>query len=54
MNNIHEKDWADDSWCGHTGMDNFSDYCVVEKKENNVVIDKPDSATEEKSSSEKE
>ena len=27
MNNIQEKDWAEDSWCGHTGMDSESDYC---------------------------
>jgi|GEM_PF-6201258 len=27
MNNVQEKDWAEDSWCGHTGMDSSSDYC---------------------------
>lgn len=27
MNNIHEKDWAEDSWCGHSGMTSSSDYC---------------------------
>lgn len=37
MNNIQEKDWADDSWCGHTGMDNFTDYCVVDKGNDEVA-----------------
>jgi D-alanine transaminase len=30
MNNIHEKDWADDSWSGHSGMENNPDYCFHE------------------------
>jgi hypothetical protein len=28
MNQIQEKDWAEDSWHGHTGMDSSSDYCT--------------------------
>ena len=31
MNNIQEKDWADDTWCGHTGMDNSSEYSIVDQ-----------------------
>ncbi|MCL2457686.1 MAG: hypothetical protein FWF31_02325 [Desulfobulbus sp.] len=27
MNNIQEKDWAEESWHGHTGMDSSDDYC---------------------------
>ncbi len=30
MNQIQEKDWADTSWHGHTGMDSTSDYCIVD------------------------
>ncbi len=28
MNNIQEKDWAEDDWSGHTGMDSDSCYCT--------------------------
>lgn len=45
MNNIHEKDWAEDSWSGHTGMDNFSDYCFVNDKTDEVLKDKPEAVT---------
>lgn len=31
MNNIHEKDWAEDMWHGHTGMDCSSEYCFLEE-----------------------
>lgn len=31
MNNIHEKDWAEDNWGGHSGMDNHADYATVDK-----------------------
>ena len=27
MNNIHEKDWAEECWHGHTSMDSDADYC---------------------------
>ncbi|MFP4418466.1 MAG: hypothetical protein ACOC41_05620 [Chitinivibrionales bacterium] len=30
MNNIHEEDWAAESWGGHTGMGNDSEYSTVE------------------------
>ncbi|WP_310598635.1 hypothetical protein [Desulfobulbus sp.] len=29
MNNIQEKDWAEESWHGHTGMDSANDYCIA-------------------------
>mgnify|MGYP001810264406 CR=1 FL=1 len=28
MNNIQEKDWAEDDWHSHTGIDSSCDYCV--------------------------
>jgi len=30
MNQIQEKDWAEDSWHGHTGIDSSCDYCIVD------------------------
>jgi hypothetical protein len=35
MNNIFEKDWAEESWGGFSGMSNDSDWSTVEKKEDN-------------------
>ena len=32
MNNIQEKDWADESWHGHTGLDSSCDYCIVNEE----------------------
>ena len=29
MNQIQEKDWAEESWNGHTGIDSSCDYCIV-------------------------
>jgi hypothetical protein len=43
MNNIHEKDWAEDSWGGYSGMGNDSDWCNVNKK----VDDKPVTKTDD-------
>jgi hypothetical protein len=34
MNNIHEKDWAEGCWSGHTGMDSFSDDCLTSDRTN--------------------
>lgn len=28
MHNIQEKDWAEDDWSSHTGIDTDSDYCT--------------------------
>jgi hypothetical protein len=30
MNQIQEKDWAEESWHGHTGIDSSCDYCIVD------------------------
>jgi len=46
MNNIHEKDWAEDSWSGHTGMDSFSDYSIAGDKADEVVNDTPEAVTD--------
>lgn len=43
MNNIHEKDWAEDSWGGYSGMDNHSSWCGVNKE----VDDKPAAITDD-------
>ena len=32
MNNIQEKDWAEDDWHSHTGIDSSCDYCVAEDR----------------------
>jgi hypothetical protein len=37
MNNIFEKDWAEESWGGFSGMSNDSDWSTVKKNED----DKP-------------
>ena len=37
MNNIHEKDWADEGWSGHTGMDSFSEFCIRDGKTSEAV-----------------
>ena len=29
MNQIQEKDWAEEDWHSHTGMDSSCDYCIV-------------------------
>ncbi len=31
MNNVQEKDWAEDAWAGHTGMESNSDYCSEDR-----------------------
>jgi len=49
MNNIHEKDWAEDSWSGHTGMDSFSDYSIAGDKADEAVKDTPESVTDHNS-----
>jgi len=44
MNNIQEKDWAEEGWSGHTGMDTFSDYSIAGDKVDKVVQDTLESA----------
>jgi hypothetical protein len=34
MNNIPEKDWAEEGWGGFSGMSNHSDWSTVEKNDN--------------------
>jgi hypothetical protein len=31
MNQIQEKDWAEESWYSHTGIDSSCDYCIIDK-----------------------
>lgn len=31
MNQIQEKDWAEESWHSHTGIDSSCDYCIVDE-----------------------
>ena len=47
MNNIHEKDWAEDRWGGHSGMDGPTGWNIVNKE----VDDKPVADTDENESS---
>ncbi|MBM9511024.1 hypothetical protein [Desulfogranum marinum] len=47
MHNIQEKDWAEDDWSSHTGMDADSDYCTSQtfndgrQAEKDVACEKP-------------
>jgi|GEM_PF-1285789 len=52
MNNIHEKDWAEDSWSGHTGMNSFSDYCTVGDDADKALKDQPKAAKDQNDTSE--
>lgn len=31
MNQIQEKDWAEESWHSHTGIESSCDYCIVDE-----------------------
>lgn len=31
MNQIQEKDWAEESWHSHTGIDSSCDYCIIDE-----------------------
>jgi hypothetical protein len=42
MNNIQEKDWAEDDWHGHTGIDSSCDFCIVNKEIENIPKDTPE------------
>jgi hypothetical protein len=52
MNNIQEKDWAEEGWNGHTGMDTFSDYSIAGDKADEGVKDAPEAATDPDGSTE--
>lgn len=45
MNNIHAKDWAEESWGGFTGMDCTDEFCIID----NNSDEKPDSTADEDS-----
>lgn len=40
MNNIHEKDWAEEDWGGHTGMDTSLNFGKPESGSQNKEDDK--------------
>ena len=46
MNNIHEKDWAEESWSGHTGMNSVSDYCLETDQQAEVTQGEPEVVTD--------
>jgi hypothetical protein len=52
MNNIQEKDWAEEGWSGHTGMDTFSDYSIAGDKADEVAKDTPGAVTDPDGSTE--
>lgn len=54
MNNIQEKDWAEDSWHGHTGLDSSCDYCIVNEEVEKVSKDTPEAVTPPTSITEQE
>ncbi len=54
MNNIHEMDWADERWHGHTGMDSSSGYCFAADEAKDATNDRPEAETERKDTNEHE
>lgn len=48
MNQIQEKDWAEDSWHGHTGIDSSCDYCIVGGEIGEMPKDKSGATIQEK------
>jgi hypothetical protein len=51
MNQIQEKDWAEDSWHGHTGIDSSCDYCIVDREVGEIPKDQSDANADKKSAS---
>jgi hypothetical protein len=51
MNQIQEKDWAEESWHGHTGIDSNCDYCIVDREVGEIPKDQSDSNTEQNGTS---
>ena len=51
MNQIQEKDWAEDSWHGHTGIDSSCDYCIVEGEIGEVTKDQSAANADKKGAS---
>jgi len=54
MNNIQEKDWAEDSWHGHTGLDSSCDYCIIDKAIEEESKDKSGPAANKEGNNEQE
>jgi len=54
MNNIQEKDWAEDDWHGHTGMDSACDYCIVTGEVDQGASDKPEAGANKEGDTEQE
>ena len=48
MNQIQEKDWAEDSWHGHTGIDSSCDYCIVDGEIEEMPKDEPEATANKK------
>jgi hypothetical protein len=48
MNQIQEKDWAEESWHGHTGIDSSCDYCIVAGEIGEMPKDESGATTHEK------
>lgn len=45
MNNIHEKEWAEESWSGHTGMNSLHDHSIADDKSDAGLRDTHEDAT---------
>ncbi len=48
MNQIQEKDWAEESWHSHTGIDSSCDYCVVDEPAGKAEEESVDKKSAEK------
>jgi hypothetical protein len=54
MNNIHEKDWAEEGWSGHTGMDSLSGPSIAGDKDDEALKEKSEAVTDPDASTKKE
>lgn len=54
MNNIQEKDWADDSWFPHTGVDTFEENVNQQQQRDKTDQDTPAVSTPPSSQGSKE
>lgn len=54
MNNIQEKDWAEESWHGHTGIDSSCDYCIVNEEVEKASKDKSETEADKEGGNEQE
>ena len=51
MNQIQEKDWTEDSWHGHTGIDSSCDYCLVDGEVGEIPKDHSEANADKKGAS---